>query len=402
MKKKMYSKGGWLKILLPIIVLVLGGVAMVILIELKPDQEREEPAPNYPKVDLHTVGQEKINVSVEAQGTVQARKRTRLTARVSGHIEWVSSDFYEGGRFKKGDILLRLDPLPYKSALAEAESRLARARSAQLQEMEASEQARQDWDAVGEGEPSDLVLRKPQLAKAKADLQAAEVAVQMARENLSYTEIKAPYDGRVDSKLVDVGQAIGGQVTVLGEVFSIDAMEVPLAVTLDDLAQIESSQMEEGEKTTVLLGSTIAGVEHSWVAYLDRTAASVNQRTRMITAYARMDPPFDSNKGHALKPGMFVMANIEGGQIENGYRIPRGAVHPGNVVYLLGSDNRLQSHKVNVLHTDSNWAIATNGLMPGDRICLTPLIFFTEGMKVDPVDNSAPASNIKGPESEKP
>lgn len=385
MNKDIYSNGGWMRVVLPIAVLVLSMGAMFVLFGFKPEQERKEPVPNYPKVDLYTVAEEQIYVSVEAQGTVQARKRTRLTARVSGHIEWVSSDFYEGGRFSEGDTLLRLDPLPYRSALAEAESRLAMAKASQLQEMEASEQARRDWESVGAGEPTDLVLRKPQLAKAKADLAAAEVAVQMARENLSYTEIKAPYDGRVESKMVDVGQAIAGQATMLGEIFSIDAVEVPLAITLDDLAQIESSQVE---KPVVRLESSIAGIDHTWTAYLDRTAASVNQRTRMITAYARMDPPFISDNGHILKPGMFVMANIEGGLIENGFRIPRGAVQPGNIVYRMTDDNRLFSSKLNMLYTDSDWAIAADGLAPGDRICVTPLIFFSEGMQVDPVVES--------------
>ncbi|MEX0323711.1 MAG: efflux RND transporter periplasmic adaptor subunit [Puniceicoccaceae bacterium] len=399
MKKDMYSKGGWLKVLLPIVVLVLSLGTMFALFGLKPEQERKEPVPNYPKVDLYTVQQEQISIIVDAQGTVQARKRTRLTARVSGHIEWVSSDFYEGGRFKQGDTLLRLDPLPYKSALAEAESRLALARSAQLQEMEASEQARRDWESVGAGEPTDLVLRKPQLAKAKADLAAAEVAVQMARENLSYTDIKAPYEGRVESKLVDVGQAIAGQASILGEIFSVDALEIPLAITLDDLAQIESS---DADRTVVRLESSIAGVNHTWLAYLDRTAASVNQRTRMITAYARKDPPFNSDNGHLLKPGMFVMAKIEGAVIENGFRVPRGALQPGNIVYRMTEDNRLESRSVNVLHTDTNWAIATDGLGPGDRICLTPLIFFSEGMQVDPVDPEASETPDPKPETRDP
>lgn len=383
--------------MLPIVVLIVAFGLTVLLFGLRPEQERKEPVPNYPKVELYTVKQEQISVSVEAQGTVQARKRTRLTARVSGHIEWVSRDFYEGGSFNKGDTLLRLDPLPYKSALAEAESRLALAQSAKLQELEASEQARRDWEAVGLGEPTDLVLRKPQLAKATADMEAAEVAVQMARENLSYTDIKAPYDGRVESKLVDVGQAIGGQATILGEIFSVDAVEVPLAITLDDLAQIESNQ---SDRTTVKLGSTIAGVEHTWIAYIDRTAASVNQRTRMITAFARMDPPFISNNGHLLKPGMFVMAEIEGGKIDNGFRIPRGALQPGNIVYRWTEGNRLASTAISVLHTDTNWAIAADGLQPGDCICLTPLIFFTEGMIVDPVDDAVTASNDPSPETD--
>jgi RND family efflux transporter MFP subunit len=374
----------WMKILLPLAVLSASLALLIILVGLRPEPERQAPVPNYPAVEIHTVLSEPVRVNIDAQGTIQPRQRTRLTARVSGHIEWVSQNFYEGGSFKAGDVLLRLDPLPYESALAEAKSRLALAESALFQEQEAAEQARLDWAAVGSGEPTPLVLREPQLAKAKADREAAEVSVTMARENLSYTEIRAPYAGRVQAKHVDVGQAITAQATILGEIFSTDAMEIPLAISLDDLAFI--GPLEEQPK--VFLYREIAGVDNTWEAYLDRTAASIDERSRMITAYARMNPPFISNRGTALTPGMFVTARIEGRRIPEAKRIPRAALQPGNIVYRLSADNRLESVQLDILRTAANWALATDGLKAGDRICLTPLLFFVEGMKVEPVDNT--------------
>ena len=372
------------KKLLPVIVIALALVLFLIMRKLRPEVQRKEPAPNHPKVEVFTVTTDSHKIMIPAQGTVQPRQQTRLTARVSGHIVWVSPDFYEGGRFDTGTVLLRLDPLPYKSALAEARSRLALAQSAYLQETELAEQARLDWSAVGGGEPSPLVLREPQLAKAEADLEAATVAVQMATENLSYSEIKAPYPGRVNSKLVDVGQAITAQTTVLGEIFSTEAMEVPLALSLDDLSLVINTN-GQGERPQVLLDSTIGGTRHTWQAYLDRTAASVNERTRMILVYARMDPPFLSDNGRELQSGMFVNASIEGKNLPQAARIPRGAVHPGNIVHRLDAANRLEAIPVEIVHTDQDWVIISNGLAEGDRLCMTPLLFFVDGMQVEPV-----------------
>ena len=268
----------------------------------------------------------------------------------------------------------------------------------------AAEQARIDWAAVGSGEPNSLVLRVPQLAKAKADLEAARVSLQMAGENLSYTEIKAPYKGRVQSKFVDVGQAISAQVTILGDIFSTDAMEVPLSISLDDLAYIENPGSSEGfatrnpGKPKVYLVREIAGVEHKWEGYLDRTAASVDERSRMITAYARMEPPFLSDRGVTLTPGMFVSATITGRTIESALRIPRRALQPGNIIYRMMDGNRLESIELDILRTDAKWAVATDGLAPGDQLCLTPLLFYIEGMQVEPVGLEA-EDTIPEPES---
>jgi RND family efflux transporter MFP subunit len=381
----------WGRVVLPPLVLLVSIVLTGTIIALRPEQEKKEPVPMHPKVEIFAISEEPIRVTVESQGSVRPLQQTRLTARVSGQIEQVSPNFYEGGIFSTGDMLLKLDPLPYQSALAEARSRLALAESALLQEQEAAEQAHRDWDKVGTGEPSPLVLRIPQLDKAKADLEAAEVAVEMATRNLAYTEIRAPYDGRVLTNFVDVGQAITAQVTVLADIFSIDAMEVPLPLSLDDLAFIEKGE----DKPAVRLSARIAGSGHDWIGYLDRTAASVDAATRMITAYARIEPPYISANGAILKPGMFVDAGIEGQLIRGAVRLPRGAIQPGSITYRLDTDNRLEAVRVEILRTDSKWALVTSELAAGDRICLTPLLFFVEGMQVEPVVESSGAVDRK-------
>jgi len=386
-QKKPASK--WMKLILPVIVLAVSIGFTILIVSLKPEQVRKELVPSFPKVELFTVRQETVRIKIEAQGTVQPRQKTRLTARVSGHIEWVSPSFYEGGSFEAGEVLIRLDPLPYESSRAEARSRLALAESALLQEQEASSQARLDWAAVGTGQPTPLVLREPQLDKAKADLEAAQVGLQMAVENLSYTEIKAPYTGRVQSKHVDVGQAITAQATILGNVFSTDAVEIPLSVSLDDLAYIQSidgrgnPDTNNSDKPKVVLKREIAGVTHTWECYLDRTAASIDERSRMITAYARKEPPFASDYGTTLTPGMFAGATIEGRMIESAKRIPRRALQPGNIVYRLKDGNRLEAVDLDIIRTDTNWAVVTDGIEPGDQICLTPLLFFVDGMQIE-------------------
>ncbi len=375
-----------LKWLLPPLVLV-GAVGVAgLMVALKPEIQLQEHVPVYPVVEVFTVQLEPVRLSVASQGSVRPLQQTRLTARVSGPIEWISPAFYAGGAFQEGEVLLRLDPLPYESALAEARSRLALAEAAWLQEQEAAEQARRDWERLGAGAPNPLALRQPQLDKAAADREAALAAVAMAARNLEHTRIRAPYDGRVEAKHVDVGQAIAAQATVLADIFATAALEVPLPITLDELAFLDPAA-----EPPVRLSAEVAGLRHEWRARLVRVAATVDPRSRLVTVFARVEPPYTSNHGMELKPGLFVRAEIEGRTLPEAARIPRAALQPGGHVYLLDHDNRLRLARPELARTDTDWAIARAGLRPGDRICLTPLLSFAEGMRVEPVPGGEPS-----------
>jgi RND family efflux transporter MFP subunit len=377
----------FLKVVLPLAV-VAGAIGLAALMNaLKPEQARQEPAAVHPKVTVHTVRENRDPIVVRAQGGVRARQQTRLTARVSGHIEWVSQSLYEGGSFGADEALLRLDPLPYASALAEARARLALAEATLMQEREAAAQARIDWQAMGRaGEPGPLVRREPQLMRAQADREAAAAALELAERNLADTLIRAPYAGRVDAKHVDVGQAITAQATILAEIHAADSLEIPVPLSLDEFALIDHGAGADGgtaRKPAATLMAEIGGQRHEWSAYLDRTAASVDPQSRMLTAIVRADAPHASARGMRLKPGMFVAVGIEAGRIGRVLAVPRAAVQPGGIVYRLTDDDRLESVPLEIVHTDAEQAMVADGLAPGDRLCLTPLLFFVEGMRVE-------------------
>lgn len=396
------NTGKWLKVILPPTVLLAAIALAALLMALKPEQERRKPVAVYPKIEVYEVESDNEAIVVESQGTVQPRRATQLTGRVSGQIEWVSPSFYDGGFFDEGEVLVKLDPLPYRSALAEARSRLALAESTWLQEKEAARQARRDWESVGTGEPSPLVLRKPQIAKAEADLEAARVAVEVAERNLAYTEIRAPYRGRVEAKFVELGQAVTAQATPLGSIYATDAMEVPVPISLDEAAWLNlptasnvSAPAQLHEDLPVLLTKEIAGEAHEWQGVLDRVSASINPQSRMLQLIIRVEAPYMSDRGVALKPGMFVKAKASGAHMAGTVRIPRSALHQGDRVYRLTEDNRLEGKDVQIVHTGPEWAVAL-GLEVADRLCVTPLLFFVEGMQVEPVPQDSAGMQENG------
>jgi RND family efflux transporter MFP subunit len=376
------------KALLPPLVLLLAVGAAALMIALKPEPEKKPPVPVYPKVTVHSVRPLPAQPAIESQGTVRARQQTRLTARVSGHIEWVAPELYEGGHFEAGAPLLRIDPLPYESALAEARARLALAEATLLQEQEAAAQARIDWEHMGRaGEPGPLVLREPQLMRARADREAASAAVAHATRNLADCVVRAPYAGRVDAKFVDVGQAITAQATILAEVHATGSLEVPIPLTLDEHALL-------APQSQATVSADIAGATHAWEARLDRAAASVDPQTRMLTVFVRVDTPMANGGGAPLRPGMFVSVALPAQLPDNTLSLPRAALQPGDIVYRLTSDDRLESVQLDVIHTDARQALVADGLQAGDRLCLTPLLFFVEGMRVEVANTATPAEPL--------
>ena len=167
----------FLKFILPLGLILLSIVVVVVMVAVaqgkRPD--RKEDSEQAMLVEAIPATISSLNFSVRSQGAVKPRTQTTVVAEVGGQIVSVSPNFVAGGFFRQGEVLLQIDPSDYETALLRAQANLA-SRRAQLADMKArSEQALKDWRNLGrQGEPSDLVLRKPQLAEAQAAVQAAE------------------------------------------------------------------------------------------------------------------------------------------------------------------------------------------------------------------------------------
>ena len=379
------------------ILLIAGGLAYTMWF-FREQPEKKEAVEVLPTVETLAVYPEAMQLEVKAQGTVEAGTETRLTAEVSGLVEWVAPVFEDGGFFEKGQTLLRIDPLEYEARLAESKSQLAQARLAFEQEKALAEQARQDWEDLGRGEASDLVLRKPQLARAQANLEAAEAALKIAERNLRFTQVRAPYAGRVRSKLVDLGQAVNARTTPLAEIYSVERALIRLPLSADQtgflqLPESYRNQEETGPQPEVVLQADYGGRSHRWTGKIVRTEGAIDPRSRLVTVIAEVEDPYSLRETNGeirppLKVGLFVEARIEGERIADAFRIPRSALKEGDRVYILDSENRLESRKVGVVKRDADQVIVDSGLNAGDRLCLTPLLFFVEGMQVLPVDEA--------------
>jgi RND family efflux transporter MFP subunit len=336
-----------------------------------------------------------LPLTVESQGTVRPRVESSLVAQVDGRIDWVSKDFAEGGFFKKGQELVRIEDRDFRLVVAQAEAQVAQARvQVELEKAEA-DLAREEWSELVDGEPTALALREPQLAEAKARLQAARAMLERAELDLERTRIRASFDGRVRSTLVDLGQFVG-RGTSLARVYSTDAAEIRLPVAKDQLDYLDLGDGlnlagAEGQGPDVAIRGTIGDRSYSWSGRIVRAGSEFDPQTRMLPLFARVDDPFGAAReaaGAPLPIGLFVDAEIQGKRLLEAVVVPRQAIRSGNQVLVVDDQGRIEFRQVELFRIDRDVAVLISGLSDGERVCVSALDTAIEGMRVRTVEDA--------------
>lgn len=376
MMRKLATIGGTIGIF------VLGFGLIALLGSLKPEQESREAPPRLPAAFVEEVEYAPLELTVSAQGEVQPRREIALTPQVAGRIVEVSEDFNDGGAIRAGEVLVQLDDADYRSALIRARSRVAQAEQALAVERAEAQLAARDYkELAGEdADPSDLTLRRPQLASAeaayeaaRADLSDAELAVERAR-------ITAPFTGRVRSTSADIGQFVSPG-TPLGQVFSTELAEVRMPLTDQDLARLDlpiAFDAPYGEGPEVAFTAQAAGRTRRWTGHVVRTDAAIDPTTRQISVIAQVRDPYgegadygSSESGFPMAIGLFVDAEIAGPTLERAVVLPRLAVQDGSVVHTLDEEDRLVRKRVSVAASTPIGVVVTDGLSPGERVLVS-------------------------------
>jgi multidrug efflux system membrane fusion protein len=378
-----------LKILLPIAALLLGLAGAIAIVKARPTVDRQQAAALPPLVRVIKVHPTDLQLIVRSQGTVEPLIESSLVAQVAGRIDWVSPAFAEGGFFNQGDRLVQIDRRDYELAVSQAEAQVAQAQVRLQLESAEAELAREEWQELGSGTRNPLALREPQLAEAEAEVQAAEAALERATLDLERTAIRAQFDGRVRTKLVDLGQFIN-RGTPVADLYSTRAAEVRLPVSKDDLlfVGLDSSQRLDSagdSRPAVTLRATIGGSDFSWAGEIVRTGSEFDTRTRMLPLFARIDDPLRRRSGATEKPlpmGLFVDAEIDGVKLQNVYLLPRSAVRDGSRVLIVDAENRLRIRNVVVERFERNRAVVKTGLEPDDLVCVSQIEAVVDGMTV--------------------
>jgi len=375
----------------PVLILVIGGLAVVAAATLKPKPAPitvEKPKP--PVVKTWVAQPQTKTLDVFTQGTVAPKREIELVSEVGGRIVHTSTDFVSGGFAQRGSTLIQIDPRDYQFALIQAEASVKDSEQLLATERGRARQAKREWRDLGNPEANALFLREPQLAASEAHLRSAQANRDKAKLNLERCAITLPFDGRIRSTHVNLGQYVTPG-TPIAQVFDTQVAQVRLPLTDHQIALLSlptrHNTLTEGsqaEPAQVTISGTIGGRMHSWQGRLVRTDASIDTRSRLYYAVAEVDSPFTATEEQPtpMVVGLFVEAQIRGRELKNVVRLPKVALFKRNKLYTLTDKQKVEQRQVEVLHSDGKHAWVRGPLPAGTRVIIDKQNRLSEGLSV--------------------
>ena len=374
-----------IKSVLTLAVLVAAFAAAAGILMTRPSPEKMIPSESISAIRAVIVSQEPLTLWVKSQGTIAPQQTTELIPEVSGRVQWMSPNLVAGGYFKAGEVMLEIDPVDYESRAGLAEAKLIRAEADlehSLFELERM-QALVKNNLISQASLQ-TATRTHKIATA-AHIEAG-INQEQALRDLSRTKILAPFDGLIAMERVDLGQFLQ-QGAVIATLYGSDQLEVRLPIVNEQLAYLDlpeqnGNQPSEDRSPTILLTALFAGKQHTWRGTFSRTEAEINAQSRMVTAVARIDQNQQPIGTPPLQIGLFVSASIEGRTVKNVMRLPRAALRSNDQVLVIDEDDRIRFRTVNILRVDSEEVIIDGGLVPGERVNVSPIQTVVDGMRV--------------------
>ncbi|VBB46095.1 Efflux transporter, RND family, MFP subunit [uncultured Desulfatiglans sp.] len=376
-----------IRVILPLLVLAAGIAGATYIKNTAPKAPRKPPEAHAPLVQVMDVRPSREPVILPVMGTVIPAREIALEARVAGEVVFVAPNFVEGGRFREGDVILRLDATDYKLAVARRESAVVDARYQLRVEEGRQAVARREWEILNQGRPADpldeeLALRKPHLAKAKADLEAAEAELAQAKLDLERTVVRSPFNAVVRTRSVSIGSQVSAQEE-LARLVGTDLYWVQVSVPVDRLKWIDfpGKDRERGSAAKV---SYSGGYERE--AWVFRLLSDLDAEGRMARVLLVVHDPLDLEGGADRRPplliGEYVRAEVVGNELAEVVRIPRSALRDGDHVWLVGEDGLMEVRRVQTIWREADFVLVDGGLSEGGRLIVSDLASGVPGMAV--------------------
>ncbi|WP_299794906.1 efflux RND transporter periplasmic adaptor subunit [uncultured Shewanella sp.] len=365
------------QIILPIVVLSVGVGGLVALSAMKKPPEEKEAVDNTPLVAVKQVEIEPMTFSVSSYGVVSAKYETELVSQVNGEIVFLSESFVRGGFVKKGTVLAKIDSSDYDADLIDAEANVASARATLVQEKAYGKVAEEEWKRIKDGVPTELSLRKPQLAQEIAKLNSSEAGLKRALRNVERTTIRAPYDALIESRNIGLGSYVS-KGTPLGKVLNTDNAEVRLPLADKELQYLA----KKGKDAKVTLTAELGGKQQQWSGTIVRSEGVIDSRSRMTYLVAEVIDPYGLKSGNnELRYGTYVTASIAGNDAGDVAVVPRHLIVNGQIA-VLDDEKRLRYKPVNVIRQFGAEVVISAGLEQGMNIITSALDYPVEGMQL--------------------
>jgi len=329
------------------------------------------------EVSVATVAKHTVPVYIDYVGTTEAMRIVTLQAKVSGHLlEQVAKD---GADVNEGDLLYRIDPRDYQAAVDQAVAALRRDAAArnynQSRQTRNAALAKDGWVAKDALEQTGSALQQ-----SDAVLAADEAAIRTARLRLSYTDIKAPFPGRLSRSLVHEGSFINAEAgTQLNTLVQLDPIRVTFSPSERDLIAINRARMSRDIPVEVSLGDANGAKFTGTVSFVDN---AIDRKTGTIAAQATI-----ANAQRTLLPGQYVKIRVLLAERPDALLVPKIAIGSGQMgkfVFVAGADGHVEQKFVTLGAEIGDSVVVEKGVAEGDAVITDNLQKIGPGAPVKP------------------
>jgi len=355
----------WIKIAAPILAFVFGIIGMNVIGASGPEEEEKKAVETRPTVKVESIQSLNHQVKITGHGEVRPLESTILSAQVSGEVVSWNPNFVAGGLVKRGDVLFNVNPDNYQAAVLQAEAALTSAQSNLIQERGLADVAEREAKTLPNSRVTDLYLRKPQLLSAQAAVKSAQASLKLAQRDLSYCEVRAPYDALVIARDIGKGQNVNKGARV-GEINNIETAEIVFPIAGFDSAFLPNQLL--GLEASV---STDGRYSFNRPGKIVRDLGVVDSDTRMTNIVVQVADPYSINSNlPKMQFGNYVTVSFDGQRLNNVFKLSQDLV-TNNSVWIVTDENKLDIKRIEVLREEADYFIVGNGLENGYNLVLT-------------------------------
>ena len=348
-----------------------------------------------PAVGVVEVARQPVRETTEFVGRVEAQDRVELRARVIGFLQ--ERLFQEGQEVKAGDVLFRLERAPFEAEVARAQAQVA---SAEAELTNANIGLARARELVRSAAGTQVRVDDATAAQrsAQATLLGAQAQLRVAQINLGYTEISAPFGGKIGRSTFSVGAVVGPSTEALGTIVSQDPMRVSFPVSLRTGTELRERFAGRGGAEAVRIRiRLVTGATYPQVGRVEFVDPQVDRATDTVLVRALIPNPIAVTTDAAGRPqqaqerplidGMFVNVFVEGAEPVQAVVIPRSAVlqdQGGNYVFVLDQENKAQRRGVGLGRSIADQVVVERGLETGERVVVEGVQRVRAGQPVQP------------------